>query len=134
MSAGWLIETRALYQAGGGPVRLARFTQSMGKQPAQAAHRACLKGLMRVTTGKSKSDRLYELTQLGWDLCEGRLKVAHEPGSKRIAFAAVIGASVDDDLIERLLLDAGQIPGQAVRPDVIRRFSAALVAEVRRGA
>ena len=128
--SGWLNIVNNLHAAGGGPIRFAAFDAISNTRPADALRVAIRHGLIRM----ADRQRRYELTAKGWDLCEGRIKIAHEPGSKRTTFAAVIGASVDDDLIERLLLDAGQIPGQAVRPDVMRRFSAALVAEVRRGA
>lgn len=128
--SGWLNVVNNLHAAGGGPSRFATFNAISNTRPADSLRVAIRHGLIRM----ADRQRRYELTAKGWDLCEGRIRIAHEPGSKRTTFVAVIGATVDDELIERLLIEAGQIPGQAVSPGVIRAFSAALVAEVRRGA
>ena len=128
--SGWINIVKNLHAAGGGPVRFEVFNAISNSRPAASLRIAIGYGLIRM----ADQQRRYELTAKGWDLCEGRIRVSHEPGSKRTAFVHVIGSAVDDALIEQLLIQSGQIPGSAVSPDVIRAFSAALVAEVRRGA
>ena len=128
--SGWLAIVKNLHAIGGGPARFDEFNGIPNNRPSASLRIAIHKhGLIRMVDRQ----RRYELTRKGWDLCEGRIRVGHELGSKRTAFVHVIGAAVSDELIERLLIQAGQIPGQSVRPEVIRAFSAALVAEVRRG-
>lgn len=129
--SGWLEVVRNLHAIGGGPARFEMFNGIANRRPAASLRIAIREhGPIRM----ADRQRRYELTRKGWDLCEGRIRLSHEPGSKKTAFVAVIGKTVDDELIERLLIEAGQVPGCAVSPDVIRAFSAALVAEVRRGA
>lgn len=127
--SGWLEVVRNLHAIGGGPARFYAFDGIPNSRPADSLRIAINRhGLIRM----ADRQRRYELTRKGWDLCEGRIRISHEPGSKRTSFVAVIGEDVPDELIERLLINAGQVPGCAVSPDVIRAFSAALVAEVRR--
>ena len=122
---------------GGGPLEMARIDCGDVYCPHVHARKARDRGLARKVDKTS-----WELTWLGWEYYHKRLieiDGQKEPGRKlndnrrpRVLAFAVVGETVQDATIERLLLEAGADQA-GVTPDVIRSFSNALAIEVRRG-
>ena len=135
MSA-WRLLVKSLHQLGGGPLRLAQFDEGIAARPYSAMLTAENLGL--VTDTRPRKDHgspcIWQLTELGEALCEGRAKVVRKNAVLGTVAAVVrtIGDTVDDATIERVMLAAGHEPGAAVTLEVLRAYSDRLAAEVRK--
>lgn len=120
--SGLAIITKALAAAGGGPLRVRDIDAGMLSDPGRAMERAKRLGLVRHAGNR----HLWELTELGRDWCTGRVKLVDGGYRGPYRFVRTI-ATIGDGWIERLLLEAGHVPGTAVTPGVMREYSRALV-------
>lgn len=127
--SGWAVITKSLAEAGGGPLRVRDIDAGMLSDPGRAMERAKHLGLVRHAGNR----HLWELTTLGRDWCTGRVKLVDGGYRGPYRFVRTI-ASVGDGWIERLLIEAGHVPGTAVTPAVLRAYSAELVRMVRAAA
>ena len=135
MSA-WRLLVRGLYKRGGGPLRVAQFDDGSSARPNKSMLYAESLGLVTDTRPHKEHGRhcTWQLTELGEALCEGRAKVIWNRTRlvTGLTVAQVIGVTVDDSTIERVMLAAGYQPGAAITPDVLRAYSDGLAAEVRK--
>ena len=130
--SGWILITRALHDIGGGPVRFSAIEWAVADQerPRSALRRAQEMGTI-VRAGKARE---WLLTSLGRDLCQGKVRAVGGTRAGRMQLVPVLGDAPDDEWIEGLLIEAGHRPGHPITPDVLRRYSAALVAVARSAA
>lgn len=126
--SGWRQIIKNLHRIGGGPARFAQFNGIDAADPAGCLRRAKALGAIRIV---AVSPIRYELTPLGWAFCDGRAGIATVPGSKRIQLAYRIGKAPPDELITKLLAEAGKKPGEPVTFGHLQAFSARLVQAVR---
>lgn len=135
MSA-WRLLVRGLYNRGGGPLRIVQFNEGATSCPNAAMRYA--EGLGLVTDMRQIKERgwpsTWQLTELGEAVCEGRAKVVRNSTRRGTGptVARIIGATIDDITIERVMLAAGYQPGAEVTPEVLRAYSDRLAAEVRK--
>ena len=125
--SGWIMATKRLHELGGGPLRPSKFDPLATGKHRRDVRRAVEIGSMEITETEPIK---YSLTPKGRDLCEGRAKVGRN--GHAVAIVQIIGESVPDALIVRLLEQTGRKPGSPMTFEDLQRYSSALVAEVRR--
>lgn len=127
--SGWRVIVHNLHAIGGGPARFDTFNSVDGAEPDRPLKRAIQLGLIAVVGARPKR---YEFTRLGRALAEGRAGVAIAPGKNReIVIAYKIGEAPPDELITKLMAEAGKKPGEPVTFDHLQAFAAKLVCAVR---
>jgi len=130
MSA-WKILIPDLHAAGGGPLQLKQFDARMcGRDGRTAMARTAELGLVCVVRR-----RLWVLTPLGYDYCTGKavaVQIINGQGGTVTRIVPALSERIPDEVIERVLWQVGHQPGRDVTPDVMRAYSAALAAELRR--
>ena len=107
--------------AGGGPISAARLREPWPGMPGALRDASAVGAIRRIG---NKNNAQWAITESGRGDLAGDLVAIYGKG-KKLAWVSYV-PMVTDDIIEALMIEAGHIPGDAVTPAVLRRYSVGL--------
>ena len=129
----WRCFMQSLGDQGGGPLHLEQIDCGEVAKTHDVAYVLRDRGLIRQV-----EKTMWEFTYEGWEFRAGRMalvngqrKAGAGSGRRKLVLVRVIGQTVPDETIERLLIESGYQPNSRMTPEVIRAFANYLVDEAR---